>query len=378
MSGRFFTQINYSASNEDSNSELAALNLSHDDCVVCITGSGARSLDLLAGDPQTIFSVDFNPAQNHLLQLKIAAYRTLGYDEFAQFIGLRNDNSSAARSNGLFETVLKAIPCESRDFWVENQKIAKRGVLYCGTWERLLRMFSKATVLRRRHVNGLLHAADLDSQIAYWRKHWSGSFFKNFLRVTFNRFLWTSVIREPGAKLIPRDFDVAEYLYRCIEKMANQSLLRENSYANLLFCGEYTNDCELPFHLQRKNFETIKSRVDKINIVTTPLNEFLRCHPDEFDAFSLSDFSSYAPSSLYQSIWNSVVGSAKDNARYCERFFMVKMDEILKKQTDQNRNESEARDWESHLNPNYELKDALESSDHTCLYSFRVGTIAKN
>ena len=367
MSGRFFTQINYSAANEDSSSELSALKLTNTDKVVCITGSGARPLDLLAADPQTIFSVDFNHAQNHLLNLKIAAFQSLEYDEFARFIGL----NTAARPSCVFEKVLENLDSDSHAFWDQNQKLIERGLLYCGTWERLLCWISKGTVLRRRHVDGLLNASDLEAQKAYWQKHWSGFFFKTFLRVAFNRFLWTSIIREPGAKLIPKDLDAAAYLYRCIEKMAHHSLLRENPYANLLFHGRYKSGCQLPYHLQEENFSTIKSRVSSIKVVTAPLNEFLAKHPNQIDAFSLSDFSSYAPNDLYHSIWNNVVTSAKSNARFCERFFMVKMDELLK----QTANRRQIEPWESRLSEDYNLMQALGDTDHTCIYSFRAGTI---
>ncbi len=377
MSDRFFTHINYSASNEDSASELSALKITDSDQVVCISGSGARSLDLLIANPQTIYSVDFNPSQNHLLNLKIAAFRALEYEQFVQFMGLPNSKQTSKQTSQqdaqVLEKVKTSLAAESQEFWAKNQNLIQRGLLYCGTWEKLLAWISKATILRRRHVAGLLDAPDLESQTEYWQKHWSGSFFKNFLKLAFNRFLWTTIIREPGAKLIPIDFDPAEYLRGCIENMAHHSLLRENPYANLLFYGKYTDQCELPIHLRPQNFETIKSRVDRIKVITAPLNEYLVQHPNQFDAYSLSDFSSYAPPELYHSIWNAVVSSANENARFCERFFMVKMNQILQDNQTNRRREQ----WESCVVADKQLEQELQRSDHTCLYSFHVGAISK-
>ena len=85
----FLNTINYSSYNEDGTSELKALNIAPNDNVLCITGSGARTLDLLIATPNSIISIDYNPTQNFLLELKITAIRELSYDEFLAFIGIR-------------------------------------------------------------------------------------------------------------------------------------------------------------------------------------------------------------------------------------------------------------------------------------------------
>ena len=67
MKEDFFNKINYSASNEDSESERIALSLTSEDTVLCITGSGARSLDLLVDSPKEIVSIDFRQSLRYPL-----------------------------------------------------------------------------------------------------------------------------------------------------------------------------------------------------------------------------------------------------------------------------------------------------------------------
>lgn len=69
----FADTLNYSASNEDGRCELRALELTEVDTVVCITGSGGRTLDLLTAGPRRIFSVDMIPCQGFLMELKLSA-----------------------------------------------------------------------------------------------------------------------------------------------------------------------------------------------------------------------------------------------------------------------------------------------------------------
>lgn len=357
MSDRFFQQVNYSASTEDGQAELTALELKPSDRVLCITGSGARTLDLLLGNPETIVSLDFSAPQNYLLELKIAAYRHLTYPEFRAVMGLEDPSKSLK----VFESIEKHLSIDSQKYWERNRDCIRKGVLYCGTWERILRYLSYTKILRAHHVQGLLEATDLSAQKAYWDKHWTGFFFRNYLKLLSNRFLWVTVIREPGAKLIAPDFDVAGYLFDCLQRMANHSLLRENPYANLLFYGRYTNRCRLPLHLQSEHFETIRARIDRIEIQTGDIASYLRGSGDSFDAFSLSDFSSYATTEDYDAAWQAIIASARRKSRYCERFFLVQRQPPT-----------------ACLLRNSKLENTLRSIDHTCMYTFHAGSIERN
>ena len=86
---RFSERISYSTCNEDSKSELEALRLGPGKRVFCITAGGGRVLNLLYDRPREIVAVDVNPTQNHLLELKAAAMRTLGYQPYLAFLGVR-------------------------------------------------------------------------------------------------------------------------------------------------------------------------------------------------------------------------------------------------------------------------------------------------
>src|SRR5688572_6413334 len=90
MNSDFLNTINYSASNEDENSELIALQgLTRPD-ILCITASGSRPLSLLLLDPQIVTAIDFNITQNYLLELKMLAIKNFDYPNFLKFIGAKD------------------------------------------------------------------------------------------------------------------------------------------------------------------------------------------------------------------------------------------------------------------------------------------------
>ncbi len=361
MNDSFFNKIIYSACNEDSESECKALALTQADIVLCITGSGARPLDLLVDEPKKIISVDLNAHQNHLLALKIACYRTLSYPEFVAFIGLR---PSVDRLK-LFPKVAVALSDKAKAYWKDNISKIEAGVLYCGVWERLLKGMSYAAFFRKRKIDKLMAAQTIDEQRAYWDKSWDTIFWHMFLRAICNRFLWTKIIREPGALLIPKEFDVYAYMQERLRYAASHHLLGSSHFAHLMFYGQYGEACILPLHLQERHFETIKNNVHKVEIFNDTLYNVLQQKEitTSVTAYSLSDFSSYAEPDTYESIWRSLAGNARPGARFCERQFLVK-------RSPENISANIIRD--------HELEQRLENEDLAFIYSFCVGHIGVN
>ncbi|MFM6854880.1 MAG: DUF3419 family protein, partial [Sphingopyxis sp.] len=126
----------YSACNEDSASEIAALQPAGR-WLLCITASGSRAFDLLLADPAHIVAVDQNPAQTALAQIFAAAYRHYDYQAFCVLAGLRDDGDRGALVDGL----LPFLPPAAQIFWAANRRIAANGLLYCGRWEGFLGRF---------------------------------------------------------------------------------------------------------------------------------------------------------------------------------------------------------------------------------------------
>lgn len=360
MANSFFEKINYSACNEDSESERKALHLTPDDTVLCITGSGARPLDLLIDSPKKIISVDFNATQNHLLAIKIAAYQSLNYAEFKSFIGLENTFSR----KDLYAKLSPLLTKTTQNYWDKNLNLIKNGLLYCGTWERFLRMMAKAAFFRKKAIKKLMTVETLEIQREFWAKHWDNDIWRAFLKLVSNRFLWTKIIREPGALLIPQEFDVYEYMHSRMNHLANNHLLRTNHFANLLFYGEYKPDCILPLHLREENFESIKKQAHKIETITDSLLNILDNQQltKSITAYSLSDFSSYADTEMYNKIWTKIIQHSADETKFCERFFLVKRQpEILHQQIERD----------------YLVEKQLSDQDLTAIYTFCVGKLSK-
>ena len=79
----------YSADNEDTRSELKALEIGGDDTVVAIAAGGGRALSLLTAGPKRLIAIDRRPEQVFNLELKAAAMDAFDLAHFQGFLGAR-------------------------------------------------------------------------------------------------------------------------------------------------------------------------------------------------------------------------------------------------------------------------------------------------
>src|SRR4051812_43229143 len=86
---------------EDPQSDKTALQIKSGDTLFAITSGGCNVLEFLLSDPAIIYSVDINPAQSFLLELKIAAIQALDFEAFLSFAGLEMHSNR----RGLYERV---------------------------------------------------------------------------------------------------------------------------------------------------------------------------------------------------------------------------------------------------------------------------------
>lgn len=319
----FLQHINYSSSNEDGRSECRALRLGSSDTVLCITGSGARALDLLTQGPAQVVSVDINPCQSHLLRLKLAALRFLPYDAFLAFLGV----TASDRRQATYGHLRAQLPEATRRFWDARDALLARGVLYAGRWERHFRSLARLVgTVRPAARRRLFAAATVDEQAACWAR-WDDATWRAFLRVVTARTVWKHVLRDPGFyRHVPPEVDVAATLGAYLARAARTVIFRESAFTTLLFYGAYRPGGPLPLHLERAHYESLQRYAGRVRVVTGNLLGVLAQTDTRFSAFSLSDIASYTDPATYAQLWEAVARTATPGARVCERQFLVQRD----------------------------------------------------
>ncbi len=240
----FLQTLNYTSSNEDSRSEIKALQINGKDSVLCITGSGGRSLDLLVETPMRVVSIDFNPSQSFLLELKMAAIKQLEYEEYVEFLGV----CPLKNRVGVYEGIRSALSSEARDFWDTQPAILEEGIIYQGRWERYFRKLARMTYLVRPQLHKkLLSCNNIGEQARLWHEELNNAFWRTTLRIISSRIVWKYLFGDPGFyRYVPDKFPIYEYLNKRFTLALENIRLNESAFANLFFLGAYDADGALP------------------------------------------------------------------------------------------------------------------------------------
>ena len=354
----FATTLNFTSANEDGQTELDALSLSPNDRVLCLTASGARPLDLLLADPGEIVALDINPAQNELLRLKIAAFRTLSDGELYAYLGLVPSRDRLS----LHQRVNAALNADSRTFWDTKFSTIRTGVWHAGRWEKVLKLGARGTrLIRGRSIDELFDAPSLEVQSAIWADKFDDWIWRQSIRILSARWFWTRIIGEPGGNFLPGAQATEDRLTGSFRRAAENFLFRDSDFATLVFRGHHTTDTALPLHLQPQNLNFIRERLDRITIETGGLAELSPERLGDVSAFSLSDFSSYCDAEIYRDCWQGILSVARPGARFCERTFMNPLDL------------SATTDNRARMDP--ERSAALTKRDRAIIYDVRAGVI---
>lgn len=360
MKQSFLNALNYSSSNEDSRSELRALQIKPGDAVLCITGSGGRTLDLLTENPAIIVSIDFAPCQNFLLELKLAAIRHLEYEEYLEFLGVH----LSEKREEVYHALRDALSTEARIYWDANIEFIKQGIIYQGRWEKYFRLLARLVSLARpKLLARLFDCKNMSEQSDVWQEQWDDWLWRCFLRLISSKLIWKYGLGDPGFyKYVPDDFSVYRYLAEKFNATFENIPIDKSPFARLLFFGRYDRDGVLPLYLQKNNYQKLRDSRTWVQMVTGSLTAYLQnCKCKRFDKYSLSDFASYTSADDYRQIWQGIIKTASPGARVCERQFLVKRELPVEIQ--------------SHITRDENLEHELEKFDDSIFYSFVIAKV---
>lgn len=356
----FFSRLNFSFGNEDWETEQEALQLKPTDRVLCVTGSGDRPLHLLMQECEEIVSLDANPAQTHLLELKIAAMRNLPYKDYITFLG----GEKCSNRMRHMPSVSADLPAESKQFWNQYSAMVSRGILYEGKVEKKIQLLAKiARFLQgKRRIAGLFACQNLEEQREYVNKHWDRFIWRTFFNIGLHPKFSKIALRDPSLyAYVDPSIKPGSHLHHRMKVSLNTVLARDNFFMSFWLKG-HVDKGAFPPYLTPEGVGLIKPRLGRIKSKTQDLIQYLEsAPPNSFDCYSLSDVISYVDPDSFKRLMHAVHRTARPGARFCFRECMSRREIPEALQT--------------HFKRNHALEQKLEEADRCFVYRFLVGTV---
>ena len=129
---QFNNEYIYAFTWEDPRVDHRLLNIRSEDVILCVTSAGDNVLDYLyQAGPRRIHAVDLNPNQNHLLELKIAAFQSLPYAQVWKMFG---EGRFPAFREALITKLSPHMSSQACQYWLKNTSIfsSTRGLYETG------------------------------------------------------------------------------------------------------------------------------------------------------------------------------------------------------------------------------------------------------
>ncbi|MFI7612716.1 DUF3419 family protein [Nonomuraea terrae] len=315
--------ILYSTCDEDSDSEMRALDVSPGDDVLSVTGSGCRTLSLVANAPRSVVSVDTSPGQNYLLELKLAAIRHFDYDSLLQFLGV----DPCPDRWKLFQELQSRMSHDAFRYFARHGRAVRQGVLLAGRHEKFYTRVVAPTMrlFFGRAVRDLFAASTIEEQRAVYRQRIDGPLWRSIIRYGFSERMLKTVLNDPGYQITVDVDSVGGYVLDRVHHTFMNHLARDNHWIAFMFTGKYPDRDTLPHFLLRDNYDAIRAADTKVEIVTENLTTYLRRAPDaSFDKFSLSDVTSCVGQADFHLIMQHVARTVRPGGRVCYRNFLAK------------------------------------------------------
>ena len=357
----FYQCLNYSLGNEDWNIEAQALRINSGDKAVCVTASGDRPLHLLMTDCNEVLSIDMNPIQNYLLDLKLAAIKFLDYEKYLAFLGIKPCHH---RKKIFYEIKNNLISKGAQDFWEKHLSMITRGIIYQGKTERLTYFWGKfLKLLRPYKINKLFKFDDIESQREFLNKKWDTPFWQKTFETLINSDFLKFILNDPGLNSNELNQSAGQYVYQRMIKHLQQNLASKSPMLQLILTGRLLPEAYFPY-LTWEGYNKIRQNPDRLHYQTGNIVEFLNSHQaNSFDCFSMSDIASYMPQDIFEKLLAGIQHSGKPQARFCIREFMS------------------MRTIPQHLTTAFkrapELEQKFETEESNFVYRFIVGELQK-
>ena len=308
---------------EDPECDHQALRIQNNESVLAITSGGCNVLGFLLFNPEIIYSIDINPTQSFLLELKIAAIKCFSFEDFISFAGLQDHPDRQL----LYEKVRPFLSSGASDFWDSQKKIIARGFIMNGKYERFILLAGKFLkfLQGKKRVNGLLAEKSKEEQETYFDQVWNTKRFHYMFRILFNK----RMLAKRGLVAEYFHFDdgsksFAESFYIRSRKAFRNLPVKDNYFLNLYLSGKFRNKNEVPAYLKQENFDIIKSRVNRVRIITDEAQKWLTTLPDNsVDCFALSNICELMSEKDTGRLFASVLRTAKNKSRIIFRNLMI-------------------------------------------------------
>lgn len=308
--------ISYSISWEDYANVIRALDVKKRDKILCIASGGENLFALALENPKEIIGIDISFDQLALIKLKIAAIKSLSYEKFTQFIGLKKSEDRIQ----LYNVCSQFLDQKSRKYWNGKTKFIKNGIIHSGKFEKYLKHFRNTFLkinISKSKLDRYLSLTTLQQQKKFYDNYWNNLFWKTSFRIFFSKTLMQALGRNKEYFKYNSKESLSKHYFNKAEYGITKIPVTNNPFIHYILKGEINIPISDHPYLDKKNFLKLKKKVDRIKVVQCDIKKYLEHSKKKFSKFCLSDIFESMSQKEYEEILKLVLKNSTSNSRIC-------------------------------------------------------------
>jgi S-adenosylmethionine-diacylglycerol 3-amino-3-carboxypropyl transferase len=309
----YFAQVR-----EDPLLEIEALRPRANESLVVVSSGGCTALSLIARGAGRVVAVDLNSTQNHLVELKAAAMRSIDNDELVPFLGA-GPMSGEARI-GAYHSLRWMLSGAATGYWDHNQEMIARGVLNSGVSERFIRLVAglvKTLVHPQSRIDRLLACRTLDEQQELYNREWNNRRWRALFNVLLSRRAFNRAYDSRFFENVANP-SFAAHFRKLFEHALCEIPVATNYFLHHMLHGEYPTSA-IPPYLE----EGAAIPDDNLELINGGFAEYLATVDDDsIDGLALSNICEWLNERQIFELVAQVARVAKPRARVCFRNFV--------------------------------------------------------
>ena len=303
---------------EDADVLLEGLQIKPGDRVFSIGSAGDNSFSLLVDNPELVLAVDINPIQQHLIELKKAAFKALDYTEFLEFLGFLE----STKRKMLFSKVQEKLEDKEAFFWKGRMAEIEAGIIYQGKFERYFQLFRTKIlplVHSQKNVQELFRKKTPEEQKQFFHSKWNNWRWRLLFNLFFSKFVMGRFGRD-SAFLKEVKIPVSRFILQQAKKHLSDEHCQRNYFLQFILGGRF--DDLLPHYARQSNFKKIKSNMDHLHTFHGLAEDAFAEH-SHFDKFNLSNIFEYMNPAVFQQVVQDLVNNSNSGAQFAYWNLMV-------------------------------------------------------
>lgn len=299
MVKKYFSDLNYTLGNEDTELEFEMINSIKPKNILTIAGSGSRAMPLLHEGCENLYCVDVSRPQLFLTELRKETIKSLSFHDYLAFWGFppyaAYDYSIKRRE--IFESLDLSFEC-TEYFTKVFGELKWGSILYIGKWERTFAVFAKIVQkIFGKDFDQSFKYHNVSDQVHYYNNKFPMRKWKVVLFMLGNKSVFNALLYKGDFIKMNQPESHFEYYYNAFERIFTHSLTRSSFFLNLCFFGKIDHEDGNTIEAKEHCFMQMKKSLNANSLVHFMNQDLLsaaaKVKQKSIDFVSLSDVPSY-------------------------------------------------------------------------------------